>query len=57
MKQMKKNKPMGRPPIKVKDRRVTLAVRVHPDTRKHIQRLAKKQKISMGSVIDLLCTK
>lgn len=42
----------GRKPIDPSQRRVTLAVRVRPDTRSELEFMANAAQISMGEAVD-----
>lgn len=47
----------GRPPIPAEKRRVTLAVRVRPETKADLAWLAKAALSSMGEVVDVAVEK
>lgn len=50
----KLKKPIGRPLASPEHKRVTLAVRIHPRTKKTLKELAKAQCLSVGELIDRL---
>jgi len=47
---------MPRPPLPPEKRRVTLAVRVDPETRGQIEMWSLHYKMTMGQIIDHLAT-